>query len=187
MPAVPVSRRRALLALGVMPRSLWAQAGAVPIEVAAELAGSRLYGTGRLTYFGLSIYDARLWTGVRFNAERFDSEPLALELQYNRALRGKLIAQRSLTEMQRTGAIPEADASRWLASMTRLFPDVGPSDRLTGVHRPGESARFYFNGGLRGEVREAAFAGRFFGIWLSPQTSEPRLRQALLGLGQAGS
>ena len=56
-----------------------------------------------------------------------------------------------------------------------------------GGHRPGEAARFYFNGKLRGEVREADFARRVFGIWLSPQTSEPKLRLALLGGPRAGS
>jgi hypothetical protein len=33
-----------------------------------------------------------------------------------------------------------------------------------------------------GEVRDATFARLFFGIWLSPRTSEPQLRAALLGL-----
>jgi hypothetical protein len=128
-----------------------------------------------------------LWAGERFSAAQFEREPLALELQYARTLQGKLIAERSLVEMQRFGAVPEADAARWLASMTQLFPNVKEGDRLTGLHRPGEAARFYFNGSLRGEVREPDFARRFFSIWLSPQTSEPKLRQALLGGQRAGT
>jgi len=32
-----------------------------------------------------------------------------------------------------------------------------------------------------GEVKDAEFARRFFGIWLAPSTSEPALRQTLLG------
>ena len=159
----------------------------MPTEVASELAGSRMHGAGRLTWFGLSVYDARLWAGERFSAAQFEREPLALELQYARTLQGKLIAERSLVEMQRFGAVPEADAARWLASMTQLFPDVARGDRLTGVHRPMEAARFYFNGKLLGEVRESDFARRFFSIWLSPQTSEPKLRLALLGNPRAGS
>jgi Chalcone isomerase-like len=198
-----LSRRGALLALGALPGLAWAQAARppvdmpadmpanvpanVPAEVAAELSGSRMLGMGRLTWFGLSVYDARLWAGERFNAAQFEREPLALELQYARKLHGKQIAERSLAEMQRFGAVAQADAARWLASMTQLFPDVHRGDRLTGVLRPGEAARFYFNGKLLGEVRETDFARRFFAIWLSPQTSEPKLRQALLGGPQAGS
>jgi len=66
--------------------------------------------------------------------------------------------------------------------MTRTFPDVVQGDRITGVQRPAQSARFFLNGALRGELQDAEFAARFFGIWLGPQTSEPALRRALLGL-----
>lgn len=181
------SRRSALATLVALTCTPPAWATPMPAEVASELAASRLHGTGRLTWFGLSVYDARLWASERFSAAQFDREPLALELQYARTLQGKQIAERSLVEMQRFGAVPDADAARWLASMTQLFPDVSAGDRLTGVHRPGEAARFYFNGKLRGEIREDDFARRFFGIWLSPKTSEPKLRLALLGGPRAGS
>lgn len=182
-----LSRRSALAALAALTCTPPAWAMPMPAEVASELAASRLHGAGRMTWFGMSVYDARLWAGERFSATQFEREPLALELQYARALQGKQIAERSLVEMQRFGATSEADAARWLAAMTQLFPDVAAGDRLTGVHRPGEATRFYFNGKLRGEVRETDFARRFFGIWLSPQTSEPKLRLALLGGPRAGS
>jgi hypothetical protein len=42
-------------------------------------------------------------------------------------------------------------------------------------------ARFWLNGQPRGELRDAEFTRLFFGIWLSPRTSQPRLREALLG------
>lgn len=181
-------RRRMLIALALLPLlTRGVRAEPVPAEVSAELAGSRLLGAGRLTWFGLSVYDARLWTQERFSADRFEREPLALELQYARSLHGNLIAERSLVEMRRHAALDETDAARWLASMRRLFPDVARGDRLTGVHQPGESVRFYFNGVLRGEVRDADFARRFFGIWLSPSTSEPKLRLALLGASKGGA
>lgn len=182
-----LSRRSALVtfaALTCVPR---AQATAMPAEVASELAASRLHGAGRLTWFGMSVYEARLWAGERFSVTQFEREPLALEIQYARSLQGKQIAERSLAEMQRFGASSDADAARWLTSMIQLFPDVTAGDRLTGVHRPGGATRFYFNSKLRGEIRETDFARRFFGIWLSPQSSEPKLRQALLGGPQAGS
>ncbi|MBM3363996.1 MAG: hypothetical protein FJY42_15350, partial [Betaproteobacteria bacterium] len=63
----------------------------------------------------------------------------------------------------------------------RVFPDIRAGDRLLGLHRPGVGASFWFNGRFRGEVRDPEFAQRFFGIWLSPQTSQPVLRRALLG------
>jgi hypothetical protein len=178
--------RRSLLAVGLggVPCLSWAQSSTAPAELASELQGARLQGQGRLTYFGLSVYNARLWVAPGFSSLASELAPVALELQYARSLQGRLIAERSLTEMQRAGALNPADAARWLAAMTELFPNVVKGDRITGVHKPGESARFYFNAAWRGEVREAEFAKRFFGIWLSTQTSEPALRQSLLGLAE---
>jgi hypothetical protein len=100
---------------------------------------------------------------------------------YSRSLVGRKIAERSLEEMQRQAEVPAEQGKRWLAEMTRLFPDVRDGDRLTGVQRPGEATQFFYNGALRGEVSDALFTRLFFGIWLSPQTSEPALRERLLG------
>ena len=71
--------------------------------------------------------------------------------------------------------------------MKELFPDVSEGDRITGVKRPGEATRVFFNGSLRGELRDADFTRMFFGIWLRPQSSEPAMRDALLGAAKAGS
>ena len=63
--------------------------------------------------------------------------------------------------------------------MLRTFTNVRKGDRLTGIHRPGEGAVFLLNGQVAGTIREADFARRFFGIWLSDDTSDTRLREAL--------
>ena len=91
------------------------------------------------------------------------------------------IASRSIDEMRRIGPLSDAQAAAWLAVMTRLFPDVQAGDRLTGVQQPGQTARFHFNGQFRGEGADADFARLFFGIWLSPKTSEPKMRALWLG------
>ena len=174
------SRRAWLSALMTAPWAVHSQTPA-PAEVSSALPGLRLLGGGRLTFFALHIYDARLWVDAAFHAPRFADAPLALELEYARSLQGELIAQRSLKEMRRTGDIGPPKADAWLAAMTRLFPDVAKGDRLTAVHQPGQALRFFFNGRLQGRVDDAEFAQRFIAIWLAPQTSEAQLRQALLG------
>jgi hydroxyacylglutathione hydrolase len=55
-------------------------------------------------------------------------------------------------------------------------------DRITALHVPGQAVRFFHNGRATAEVGDAAFADSFFGIWLSPKTSEPKLRARLLSL-----
>ena len=156
-----------------------AAAPSLPPELAAELPGATWRGSGVMRYFGLPIYDLRLWSVARLVGDG-SAQPLALELVYARKLVGAQIASRSLDEMKHIGPFSETQAAQWLAALTRLLPDVQAADRLTGVQRPGQAARFYFNGALRGEVADADFVRLFFGIWLSPRTSAPALRAQLL-------
>lgn len=150
-------------------------------QAAPELAGLSLRGQGRLRFLGLAIYDIRLWSAAPVSAERWAELPLTLEIEYARSLDGSEIAKRSLKEMRRQADISDAQATAWLAEMQAAFPDVKAGDRISGSFEPGVAAQFFVNGQSRRRVADAAFAKLFFGIWLSPQTSEPALRQQLLG------
>ena len=99
---------------------------------------------------------------------------------YLRDFTGADIAKRSLAEMRRQTPLTLAQESTWEHQMRALFPDVKAGDRITGLNQPATGAVFWRNGRLLGEVRDPVFARQFFGIWLSPQTSEPQLRRALL-------
>lgn len=159
-----------------------ASAAAVPAGVAATLSPAvslRPLGQAQLRVWGFNVYQASLWATTDFRADDFARATFALELLYERDLSGAAIAQRSLQEMQRLGTIPPAQAQAWLGFMTRAFPDVKKGDRLTGVHQSG-NVTFLHNGRPTAQLRDADFARLFFGIWLSAQTSEPALREALL-------
>jgi hypothetical protein len=89
-----------------------------------------------------------------------------------------LLAQASVQEMQRLAG-DEDRLQDWGAQLARIFPDVEPGDRITGLHLP-SGARFTHNNQEIGRIDDTAFAEAFFGIWLSPRTSAPDLRAALL-------
>jgi hypothetical protein len=181
-------RRRAVIALlavaALAARGAQARAvtATVPPEVALALPGATLQGSGRLRFLGLAVYDARLWRGAPPLGADWTSAPLALELIYLRKLVGRQIAERSIQEMRRQRDLSDEEATRWLAALVQIFPDVKAGDRITGFLVPGVGARFAVNGVAKGEVREPEFARLFFGIWLSEQTSESTLRRGLLGL-----
>lgn len=156
-----------------------AQTGAPP-ELASALPGARQRGQATMRFLGLRIYDITLWSPAPVR-DALAEPPLALVLVYGRTLSGQRIAERSIDEMRGIGSFSPAQADTWLAEMARLFPDVQANDRLTGIHQSDGTARFYFNGQLRGQVSDPLFARLFFGIWLSPRSSEPDLRQRLLG------
>ncbi len=154
----------------------------VPVEIAKALSGMRASGQSRLVVYGFNIYDAKLWVDTSFTPANYTKESFALELRYLRSFSGHSIAERSLKEMRKLGQVSNEKAAEWLVQMKQTFPDIRKSDQLIGIHRPDGSATFMMNGKAIGEVRDAEFNRLFFGIWLSPQSSEPKMRSELLGL-----
>ncbi len=162
-------------------------ANASPAATHPQLPGSRLRGEASLRFLGMRIYHARLWVGPDFRADKPAEHPAVLELEYLRDIKGAAIAERSLQEMRRAGPLPETQAQRWLSQMQRIFPDIRAGDRLTGHFQPNRGASFWHNGQPTGQVADADFARAFLGIWLASTTSQPAMRQALLGLTEAGN
>ncbi len=146
----------------------------------ASAPGLRLRGQGLFKFWGFEVYRARLWTTAQFLPQDHAAAPLALELEYLRPFTGRAIAERSIEEMRRVGRFNDDQAQRWLARMTAVFPNVERGHTLRGVHQPGVGAVFEHNGRYVGEIADPAFSRLFFGIWLSPQTSGPELRDALI-------
>lgn len=158
-----------------------ALAAPTPVEIALALPNAQALGQSRLVVYGFNIYDAKLWTTEKFIPANYATESFALELRYLRNFSGASIAERSLKEMRRLGQISDEKAAQWLIRMKQTFPDIKKGDQLIGIHRPDGSASFILNGKLIGEVREEEFNRLFFGIWLNPRTSEPKLRSELIG------
>lgn len=150
----------------------------LPSVLAAQFPQLKVRGNGLLTWYGIRIYRATLWTQ---GGELDLNAPYVLQLQYLRSLEGEALATRSIEEMKGQGVGNDALYALWLAQMRKAFPNVKANDRIAGLHLPGTGARFYFNGSLTHEIKDAAFAKAFFDIWLGPKTSQPGLRKQLLG------
>lgn len=160
------------------------QAQEAPPELRTRLPAVALAGQDTMRVWGFEVYHASLWVVPGFDGAAYAQHPFALELRYLRNFSGADIAMRSLREMRRQGPIEPSTEARWQAQMRAVFPDVKTNDRITGIHQPGVGAVFFYNDRPLGEIRDPAFAKAFFGIWLSPQTSEPTLRSALLAKAQ---
>jgi hypothetical protein len=156
------------------------QANAAPKIVNDHVPQAKAIGEGVLKFFFKDIYTARLYAS---NGEWTNDAPYALELTYDLGLKGDKIAERSIVEMRKIGYEDEEQLGRWLAEMTRIFPDVEDGTILTGIYTAEQRTLFYENNTLIGEIEDPEFGKAFFNIWLSQDTSEPELRQALLGIG----
>jgi hypothetical protein len=153
----------------------------VPPHVDRALGEARTAGSGRLTWFGLHVYDATLFVpAAGFDAQRFADQPFALELTYARQLAGRAIAERSDAEMARLGIGTQAQRASWLQAMSAMFPDVRAGQRLAGINLPGRGTDFYLDGTPLGRIEDLSFGPAFFAIWLDARTSAPDLRTRLL-------
>ena len=170
-PRVPDLRRRELLAALVAGPLL---ALSPPIFANSDvLSGLKRRGSGEFRRFGFLVYEATLW--AKDDPQR---PPLALRLDYKRAIEGKAIAAASVKEMRRF-VTDEGLLQRWGERMQQIFPDVSPGDHILGVYGS-DGARFYQNDNLLGRIELPGFAEAFFSIWLDARTSAPELRAALL-------
>lgn len=156
-----------------------AAAQALPEALRQGMADWRMQGMGEMRWFGLRLYEARLWVrGAAYAPE----QPFALILTYSRSIPAGRIVDASVDELRRLGTQDEAALARWRGYMQKAFPDVREGDSITGLYLPGQGVRFWFGDTLRAEIPDPVFARAFFDIWLDPRTREPALRERLLGL-----
>jgi hypothetical protein len=149
----------------------------------SELPEARLVGQGDFTWFGLRVYQARLWSSAAtVNWE----QPFALELTYQREISQDTLVQASLDEMRRLGgaSVDETQLAVWGIELRKAFVDVQPGRRITGVYLPGKGGRFYVDNAFRHGVTDVDLSRAFFAIWLDTRTRNPQLRRELLGLNQ---
>jgi hypothetical protein len=150
----------------------------LPASVLALAPGLVAQGGGEMTFLGLPIYRGWYWSPG--HEWRLDA-PFAIDLHYQRMLDGGLIAQRSVSEIEKLGLGTPEQLKRWGEAMRRIFPDVANGDQITGIFLPPGIVRYFLNGKPIGEVVDASFARAFFGIWLDPRTSRADFRAKLLG------
>ena len=170
---------KTLLALAVAAAlAIPAIASTRPPELGNTITAEQPYGSGQLRWLVFTAYDAALWT----DAPRWSmNAPFALTLRYRMSFTTGELVERTIEEMDRVSPSNDAHA-KFAQQLSRAFPAVSDGDRITALYVPGQPVRFFHNGRATAEMADPGFADPFFGIWLSPRTSEPRLREALLRL-----
>ena len=139
-------------------------ASARPPEVSQALPGSERVGQAQYRALSVMLFSAETWAaGGDFSWD----EPFALTLTYHRNARASTLINRSIREMSGRGAGSADTLAPLRAQFARCFPNVSRNDRITGVSTGPDSARFYFNGAHRCDVRWPGFRRTFFGIWLA--------------------
>jgi hypothetical protein len=131
-------------------------------------------GQGRMTYWGFTLYDAKLY------ASKEAKGGIALDIQYLRKFEAKDLAKQTLDELKSLG-ISDTQRAEWAEPLARAFKTVQVGDSITAIRRPQGGTQFFYNGQFVSEISGESFSQAFFGIWLHPKTSAPHLRKVLLG------
>lgn len=165
------------LFLAILILSLATSSSAFSSSAKKIMPEPRIVGEGDLSIFFWKIYHAKLYTK---SGEYSKGDDLVLNIEYFRSIKGEDIAERSLDEIAGQGFEDKLKIAEWEELMKEIFPDVSYGDILEGVFTEGKTI-FFFNDKKIGETKDREFGKKFFDIWLSPKTSEPRFRKKLLG------
>jgi hypothetical protein len=170
--------RRAFAAMVAVSIVASAAASTRPSEINGFINAPTPYGTASLTWLFLTAYDASLWTDAP--AWSMDTT-FALTITYRMSFTREELVERTLEEMQRVSpGLQRAALTGFGTSLTKAFQNVDSGDRITALLVPGAPVRFFHNGKPTHQIAGVEFAEAFFGIWLSPRTSDPDVRAGLL-------
>jgi hypothetical protein len=146
---------------------------------AAEIPQPPLLGQAEFKWFFFSVYDVKLWAP---DAKKLYSNVLLLEIKYKQKFKGIDIAKQSEKELLHAG-IEMAVVDKWRSILLEIFPDINAGDRILASFHPTEGITFYLNSNkVLGHIADLSFSKNFLDIWLGEKTSEPELRDKLLGL-----
>ena len=152
-----------------------------PLLALGQTEHLSLVGQAQLKFLLWPIYDSRLYSTDGSYRDR--QRPLRLEIQYLRNIDADDLVARTGAEWQQQ-SVPLNKQELWLGALSDLWPDVSKNDVLTLYIDQNDRSTFYHNGSLLGAIDDPGFGQQFVDIWLSPETSRPELRQALLGQRQ---
>ncbi|SNS25855.1 hypothetical protein [Tropicimonas sediminicola] len=145
----------------------------VPVAEAA-FAGARERGSAVYRYFGLPLYEARLFTPggapLDWNA------PFGLELRYMRNLTQYDLVEGTMRELERTGgALPVR------GKLETCFDAVSKGDRYLAVTQGPDRIAFFRNGQQTCTLAHPQITSRFMGIFLGENTRSSAFTRKLRG------
>lgn len=140
-------------------------------------ANFKVIGESRFEYVFWDVYDAKLATPS--GQYTFGDHPVKLTLTYLRDFAAKDIVKATNEQWQHLGK--QEIVGKYDEPLNQLWPDIKKGQSLSFITDESGKGTFYFNDEKLGQVNGEGFADDFLAIWLSSETSEPRMRKQLLG------
>jgi hypothetical protein len=141
-------------------------------------AGLKLVGQAQMRWFMFPLYRVSLKTADgRYQENQY---PQMLDILYLRTIDKQDLLTATDNQWIRLG-VPQAKRKLWISQLGKLWPTIKKGDRLAFQVNPDGYNYFIYNGKRIGGVADKQFGKSFLDIWLSPKTSQPGIRQRLIG------
>lgn len=136
-------------------------------------------GSASMSMMWFDIYSATLYSiDGKYQAEQW---PLKLEIEYHRDINADDLIDATVDQWLHLG-LSEQKIDEYHEQLAKAWPDVKEGDRLTFMVKSVTQAEFLFNDKPYFQVSHLEFPQDFLAIWLSENTSRPKLRQQLIGM-----
>ena len=156
----------------------------VCFPVQTQVAGDQipLRNTAMLKVWGFDVYTAALYVPPKAVGVRgvLETSPKTLVLHYHRSIRAQQIIKAANKVLEKNPEIDLVELQGRLDTMYGAFVDVEEGDRYELRHEPGRGSVLAFNGEESCVIVGDDFAEAFFGIWLSEEPLNDRLRDELI-------
>ncbi|MDO6773849.1 chalcone isomerase family protein [Shewanella sp. 3_MG-2023] len=150
-----------------------------PASTALATTDFKLVGQADLDLLWFSVYSAKLMSvDGEYKNQQY---PLKLEIQYHRDIDAEDLIEATVEQWQHIG-IEQSRIPQLQAHLEGIWPDVKQGDTLSFMMHEQNKGQFFYNEQPLAMILEPGFADAFLGIWLSENTSRPKLRQQLIGV-----
>lgn len=135
-------------------------------------------GNATFTFLFWDIYNSRLFT----KTGKYDDnsgQDLLFKINYLKDISADELIKRTVEQWQHL-KYDESKYQHYIPKMKSIWPDIKSGDSLT-LYRKNQTTIFYFNNEEVGNINDKSFSNLFLDIWLSNNTSQPKLRKQLIG------
>ena len=125
------------------------------------------------------VYLAKYYTPS--GAYQAEIAPLALEFNYMMDIEAEDLIEETINQWRELELDVHPQEQSWAEQLSTIWPNVNDGDQLLFRVDDQLNSRFYYNQEFVGAIESKEFSQRFAAIWLSENTTAPKVRKKLLG------
>ena len=143
-----------------------------------EFVSPTIIGEGTLKVFFLEIYDLSLIA----DSPTFSwQNKFKLDFIYTRNLKKESVIESSIKELRRQSSVSESNIESWQGYLEQSIKPAQEGTHATVLWNPEGHITFHYENSDPTTIEDKDFARAFLNIWLGEETSQPKLRNQILG------